>query len=190
MTVFRLVIHFGCSVPLIWLTWVLAQDDVAALGADPIKELQHFLGYGAILIFSLMFLLGILLQLWQKNAYQILRRPLGLWAFFWAFLHMLSYFLLELGQDIALFGSELINRPYLILGAVALFILTMMAITSLPNIKRWLGSRWFNLHQLAYPALILATIHYYWSVKSLTLSPVIMILLTSFITAWRLWKKR
>ncbi|WP_373767958.1 protein-methionine-sulfoxide reductase heme-binding subunit MsrQ [Glaesserella sp.] len=185
LTLLRIFIHLGCAVPLIWLAQVLLSGNEATLGADPVKELIHFLGYGAIVIFCSMFLLGIVLQWLKKNQYQILRRPLGLWTFVWVTLHITAYLVLELGLDLSLFFSELTTRPYLILGGIAFVILTLMALTSLPALKRRLGKHWGTLHQLAYPALILAVVHYYWSVKSLTLDPIIIGLAAIFIVGMK-----
>ncbi|MCK3655150.1 sulfoxide reductase heme-binding subunit YedZ [Pasteurellaceae bacterium Macca] len=182
----RIIIHLGCFAPLIWLATVLASGDETALGSDPIKEIEHFLGYTAILIFCFMFVLGIILQLLKKNQYQILRRPLGLWAFAWALLHVSSYFALELGLDFSLFISEIVNRPYLIFGGIAFGILTLMAITSLPQVKQAIGKKWFTVHQLAYPAIVLAAVHYYWSVKGITLAPIVVGVLVAAIVAWRI----
>lgn len=170
----RIFIHLGCASPAIWLGYALTSEDASLLGSDPIKEIEHFLGYTALIIFCVMFFVGIILQLLRKNQYQILRRPLGLWTFVWAALHVTSYFMLELGQDIGLFFSELFSRPYLILGFIAFAILTLMAITSLPSLKRKLGKNWFKIHQWAYVAIVLAEVHYYWSVKGVTLAPIVI----------------
>ena len=185
LTKLRIIIHLACFCPLIWLVSVLIDDNSNALGADPIKELEHFLGYTAIIIFCLMFLLGIFLQILNKNQYQILRRALGLWAFFWALLHVASYLVLELSFDFQLFFSELISRPYLILGSLAFLILLVMAITSLPILKRWLGKRWFHIHQWAYVAIISAAVHYYWSVKGVTLAPIVIGICVLSIVGWK-----
>ncbi|MDO4698754.1 MAG: protein-methionine-sulfoxide reductase heme-binding subunit MsrQ [Pasteurellaceae bacterium] len=182
----RFLIHFGCALPLVWLGYVLAIGDETAFGADPIKELEHFLGYTAIIIFCLMFLLGIVLQLLNKNQYQILRRPLGLWAFAWASLHIASFLFLELGFDFNLFFSELTIRPYLIFGAIAFLILFVMAITSLPALKQKLGKHWFSIHQWAYVAIVTAFVHYYWSVKSVTLAPIVIGGVVVGIVGWSL----
>lgn len=82
------------------------------------------------------------------------------------------------------------KRPYLILGSVAFLILAMMAITSLPSLKQTLGKRWFSLHQWSYIALAAAAIHYYWSVKSLTIAPIVVGCVTLFILAVRLIKNK
>ncbi|KAE9532244.1 protein-methionine-sulfoxide reductase heme-binding subunit MsrQ [Ursidibacter arcticus] len=185
LALYRVIIHLGCFAPFVWLTSVLLSGDETALGTDPIKEIEHFLGYTAIVIFCIMFLLGIVLQLRNKNQYQILRRPLGLWAFFYALLHVASYLVLELNLDFTLFFKELVSRPYLIFGGIAFIILLVMTMTSLPSIKNALGKKWFTVHQFAYLAIICAGIHYYWSVKSLTLDPIIIGAVICFIVAWR-----
>ncbi|OOF58614.1 protein-methionine-sulfoxide reductase heme-binding subunit MsrQ [Rodentibacter myodis] len=181
----QILIHLCCLSPAIWLGYALSGDNPNLLGSDPIKEIEHFLGYTAIIIFCVMFLVGIMLQVLRKNQYQILRRPLGLWAFVWAALHVTSYFMLELGQDVRLFFSELFSRPYLILGFIAFAILTVMAITSLPSLKRKLGQKWFKIHQWAYPAIGLAAVHYYWSVKSVTLAPLVIGACVFVILLWK-----
>ncbi|WP_301098785.1 protein-methionine-sulfoxide reductase heme-binding subunit MsrQ [Otariodibacter sp.] len=185
LTKLRIFIHLGCILPLIWLISVLWIGDETTFGADPIKEIEHFLGYTAIIIFCIMFLLGIILQILKKNQYQILRRPLGLWAFAWAVLHVASYLFLELGLDISLFFSEVISRPYLILGTIAFAILFIMSVTSLPYIKKLLAQYWFKVHQLAYIAIGAAGIHYYLSVKGVTLAPILIGITIAFIVLWK-----
>ncbi|AAP96638.1 sulfoxide reductase heme-binding subunit YedZ [[Haemophilus] ducreyi] len=184
LNVLRVIIHLGCGIPLVWLAFVLNSES-EVFGADPTKDLEHFLGYTAIIIFCIMFLLGIVLQLLNKNQYQVLRRPLGLWAFAWALLHVASYLVLELSLDVSLFFSELVQRPYLILGGIAFTILMVMAITSIPKVKTALGKKWFSVHQFAYPAIVLAAIHYYWSVKGVTLGPIVIGIMVTVIVLWK-----
>lgn len=181
----RSIIHLSCVLPLVWLSYILLIGNSEALGADPIKELIRFLGYTAIIIFCVMFLLGIVLQILNKNQYQILRRPLGLWAFAWALLHVSSYLVLELGLDFSFFVSELFVRPYLVLGGLSFLVLFIMSITSLPSIKQSLGKRWFSIHQMAYPAIVFAAIHYYWSVKGITLGPIVIGMMVTLIVLWK-----
>lgn len=185
LTLWRILIHLGCASPLAWLYWAVFVSESSSLGADPVKEIEHFLGFTALLIFCLMFLLGIFLQLIGKNQYQILRRPLGLWAFVWAVAHLLSYLFLELGGELGLFSQELFRRPYLIFGGLAWLILFIMSLTSLPRLKQWIGKRWFFLYQLAYPALAMAMLHYLWSVKSLTLPPILLGGCVLLIFCWK-----
>lgn len=118
------------------------------------------------------------------------RRMLGLWCFAWATLHLTSYALLELGlANLALLGQELINRPYLTLGALS-WLLLALAATSFQAAQRTLGSHRQRLHNLIYVIAVLAPIHYLWSVKILSPQPMIYGLSTLFLLALRYKKFR
>lgn len=182
----RIVLHSICLAPLLWLASVLFSGDESALGADPIKELIHFLGDTAIVIFCLMYLLGIVLQRLRLPEYQILRRTLGLWACAYALLHMVAFLGLELAWEIPLFLQEVVRRPYLVVGAFALALLMLLAISSLPSLKRRLGKGWFSLQQWGYVALVAGGVHYYWSLKSLSIQPLLVFALIGTIVVLRL----
>lgn len=182
----RFVLHSICLIPLLWLTVVLFSNDESALGADPIKELIHFLGDTAIVIFCLMYLLGIVLQRLRLTQYQILRRILGLWACAYALLHMLAFLGLELAWEFPLFLQEVGRRPYLAVGAFSLVLLVILAVSSLPILKWRLGKHWFSLQQWGYVALAAGGIHYYWSLKSLSTQPLLVLTLIGSILLLRL----
>ena len=119
------------------------------------------------------------------------RRLLGLWCFAWATLHLTSYTLLELGiNNLALLGSEVINRPYLTLGLISWLILLALAATSTQYLQRKLGRRWQTLHNFVYLVAILTPIHYLWSVKILSPQPLIYAGLAVALLACRYKKFR
>ena len=119
------------------------------------------------------------------------RRLLGLWCFAWACLHLTSYYLLELGYDhLRLLGSEIVSRPYLLLGMISWIILFALAITSFQRAQRKLGRRWQTLHNGIYLVAILAPVHYLWSVKVLSPQPWIYALLALALLGWRYNKLR
>lgn len=183
----RVVAHSLSALPALWLAYVLLSGDETQLGADPIKEIQHFLGFTAITILLIIFVLGIVFNLLKQFQLQILRRALGLWVWFYAILHIASYFLLELGGDIRLFLQELISRHYLIIGLGSFLILTLMSVSSLPAVKNVMGKSWRYVHKLGYVALLFGAIHYYWSVKNLTLASIVYLSLTAIIILWELY---
>ncbi|NBI12979.1 sulfoxide reductase heme-binding subunit YedZ [[Haemophilus] felis] len=186
LNIYRLFIHSLCAAPLIWLAWVLSSGDASQLGADPIKELIHFLGFGAISILITMFILGIVLFLLKQPQLQILRRPLGLWSWIYVSLHICTYLVLELGLEFSLFFNELLQRNYLIIGVFSFFILSLMALSSLPKLKQIMGKYWHYLHKFGYLALLLGAIHYYWAVKNITLGSVLYLSLSIFVMVWEL----
>ena len=103
------------------------------------------------------------------------RRLVGLYSFFWAVLHVVSYIVLDLNLNWGLLASEIVSRPYLSLGAISWLILMLLALTSFSAIQQKMGKHWQKLHNWVYLAVLLAPIHYYWSVKSGLLEPALYI---------------
>jgi sulfoxide reductase heme-binding subunit YedZ len=188
ITGLKVLLHLAGFLPLLWL---LLSIDQGWFSADPAKDIQHFTGRMA-----LKFLLGSLLiaplARYGKQPLLIrVRRLLGLWCFAWATLHLVSYSVLELGiSNLGLLGSELISRPYLTLGIISWLILLALALTSFQKAQRKLGKRWQTLHNGVYLVLILAPIHYLWSVKTFSPQPWIYALIAAILLAWRYKKFR
>lgn len=152
----------AASVPGYWL--YLAA--INALGPDPGKVLVDNLGQGA-----LIFLLGSLAmtplqKLTGWAGWIAFRRQLGLWSFAYATLHVCGYLYFLLGLDFGSFATELTDRPYIAVGAVALMGLLALAMTSTRWSMRKLGKRWKRLHRIIYPTLIVVLIHMLWVVRS------------------------
>lgn len=188
ITGLKVLLHLAGFLPLVWLFLAINQG---WLSADPAKDIQHFTGRMA-----LKFLLGSLLVTplarYGKQPLLIrVRRLLGLWCFAWATLHLVSYSLFELGiENLGLLGSELISRPYLTLGIISWFILLLLALTSFQKAQRKLGRNWQRLHNAIYIVLILAPIHYLWSVKTFSPQPWIYALIAAVLLLWRYKKVR
>lgn len=188
ITCLKVALHLAGFLPLLWL---LLSVDQGWFSADPAKDIQHFTGRMA-----LKFLLGTLLVTplvrFAKQPLLIrVRRLSGLWCFAWATLHLVSYSVLELGiSNLGLLGSELISRPYLTLGIVSWLVLLALALTSFQKAQRRLGRRWQTLHNGIYLVLILAPIHYLWSVKTFSPQPWIYAIIAAFLLAWRYKKFR
>jgi len=166
----RIAVHLGALVPLVWLLYAVPRG---ALGGDPVQALIHFLGLGALRLLLLALLVSPLVKILRFPALLRLRRPLGLWCFVWASLHIATWATLDLGLDWRLVGAEVVTRTYILLGFLAWLILAALAITSVPALVRRLGRHWKPLHRLSYPALLLVCVHFWWSVKGLELEPLI-----------------
>nr|WP_281434583.1 protein-methionine-sulfoxide reductase heme-binding subunit MsrQ [Erwinia phyllosphaerae] len=188
ITGLKVLLHLAGFLPFLWLILSINQG---WLSADPAKDIQHFTGRMA-----LKFLLGTLLVTplarYGKQPLLIrVRRLLGLWCFAWATLHLVSYALLELGIDnLGLLGSELISRPYLTLGIISWFILLLLSLTSFQKAQKKLGRNWQKLHNAIYIVLILAPIHYLWSVKTFSPQPWIYAFIALVLLLWRYKKFR
>lgn len=166
----RTAVHVGAFLPLVWLVHALYR---AALGGDPVQALIHFLGMGALRLLLLSLMISPLVKILHFPLLMQLRRPLGLWCFVWASLHIAAWATLDLGMDWHLVGAELVERTYILLGLAAWLVLALLAITSLPVLVRRLGRRWKSLHRLSYAGLLLVCVHFWWSAKSGWIEPAI-----------------
>lgn len=188
VTLLKMVLHLAAFLPLVYLFLAANQG---WLSADPAKDIQHFTGRMALKLLLATLLVSPLTRYLKQPLLIRTRRLLGLWCFAWACLHLTSYYLLELGYDhLRLLGSEIVSRPYLLLGMISWIILFALAITSFQRAQRKLGRRWQTLHNGIYLVAILAPVHYLWSVKVLSPQPWIYALLALALLGWRYNKLR
>ena len=157
-----LIFLVAASVPFYWL--YLAA--IAALGPDPGKVLVDNLGQGALVFLLCSLAMTPLQRLSGWAGWTSFRRQLGLWAFAYAVLHLSAYLYFLLGLDFSSFGAELVERPYITVGAVALMGLLALAATSTRWSMRKLGRRWKQLHRLVYPVLLIVLLHMLWVVRA------------------------
>lgn len=184
----KVVLHLAAFFPFVYL--FLAADQ-GWLSADPAKDIQHFTGRMALKLLLGTLLVSPLARYTKQPLLIRTRRLLGVWTFIWACLHLLSYYLLELGiENIRLLGSELVTRPYLTLGIVSWLILLALTATSFQWAQRKLGRRWQTLHNAIYLVAILAPVHFLWSVKVLSPQPVLYALVALALLVWRYKKFR
>ncbi|MFB2863189.1 protein-methionine-sulfoxide reductase heme-binding subunit MsrQ [Aeromonas sp. MdU4] len=179
----RGLVHLGSFGFLLWLGYALP---AGLLGGDPVPELIHYLGKGALNLLLLTLLVSPLAKRWRQGQLIKLRRPLGLWCMVWALLHFMVWLGLDLQFDWGLIGSELVKRRYIVVGMVALLLLLALGITSLPALQRRMGTAWQKLHNWVYAVALLVPVHYWWSLKSGWLEPLIYLLLAGAL----LWPRR
>ncbi len=166
----KLVIHLSALLPLVFTFYQAISDQ---LGADPVEDLLHFTGISAFNLLLISLMVSPLAKTFKTAALIRVRRVLGLYAFAYALIHFLVYIFFELQLEWQLLISEIIKRPYITVGFVALLILSVMAITSTKKSQIKLGRKWQSLHNLVYLSAILIALHYIWSVKSDMVQPII-----------------
>ncbi|MFT4939280.1 MAG: sulfoxide reductase heme-binding subunit YedZ [Paraglaciecola sp.] len=182
ITVLKVLIHLSAFTPIFIVYWRAFSDD---LGADPVEALLHFTGISAFNLLLLSLLVSPLAKTLRQGLLVNVRRLLGLYAFFYAFCHFTSYIIFELQLEWGLLLSEIIKRPYITVGFVALLMLTSLAATSTKAAQRKLGSKWQKLHNWVYLASLLIALHYIWSVKSDLVQPIIYWLLLITLLTFR-----
>jgi methionine sulfoxide reductase heme-binding subunit len=182
--VLHIGVHIGAVLPLLWLVVVGIPE--GRLGGDPVEELTHFLGKGAIHLLFLTLCVSPLAKKLKMGQLMRLRRPLGLWCFVWASLHFSVWIVLDLQFYWGLIGEEIVERNYLLVGFTAWLILLVLAVTSVPSIMRAMRARWKKLHSWIYLVAVLAPVHYLWAVKSGVIEPGIYLA----IALGLLWLRR
>lgn len=182
VTTLHIGVHLAAALPLLWLFYAVG---AGRLGGDPVVELIHYLGMGAIRLLMLTLLVSPLAKWLGYGQLNRLRRPLGLWCFTWASLHFCTWMALDLGFNWSLIGAELVKRTYILIGFSAWLILLALAVTSLPALMRRMGKRWKKLHGLLYVVVLLACWHFWWSVKGGWIEPAIYLSIALLLLLWR-----
>lgn len=184
----KLATFLVCSVPL-----VLVGTDAlrGRLGANPIESILNRFGYWT-LVFLLLALLPTPLRIlfdWTWPA--VHRRMIGLFAFFYASLHLGTYVGLDQFFDWRAIVDDVVKRRFIAIGMLAFSLLVPLAVTSTGGWVRRLGYvRWKRLHRLAYVAAVCGVVHFGWRVKADLRQPLIFACLLTVLLAVRLVRLR
>ncbi|MEW6981606.1 protein-methionine-sulfoxide reductase heme-binding subunit MsrQ [Colwelliaceae bacterium 6471] len=178
----KVVIHLGAFIPLIYMYYLAIGDQ---LGGDPVEAIIHFTGIGAFNLLLITLLITPLTKRFKLKMLMNTRRLLGLYAFTYAMLHILNFLFFEVQFNLSLFVEEIFDRAYITVGMLAALCLLALAVTSFSRVKRTMGKSWQTLHNLIYLIVLLVAIHFYWSVKSEIIEPLIYIVITVFLLSLR-----
>jgi len=165
------------------LTWIACLSPFAllvyqavtnTLGPDPTATITLTTGYNALLLLILSLAITPIRNLSPRLNWLIkLRRLLGLFAFFYASLHLGTYIALYMNFDLSVFRTDITKRRFIIAGFSAWLLLLPLAATSTTwSIRKLGGKRWNRLHKLVYVAAICGIVHYWWQVKPGVLTPL------------------
>jgi sulfoxide reductase heme-binding subunit YedZ len=173
--------------PFIWTGLRFAMGD---LGANPIEALLHSAGRWTLILLLGGLSISPLRRLTGWNQIIKVRRLVGLFAFFYASLHLLIYLGLDQGFAWSYIVEDILERPFITSGAAAFLLLVPLAVTSTKGWIRRLGKRWLRIHRLVYVAAFLGVLHYYWKVKLDTFWPLVAVsVLASLLMARVPWKR-
>jgi len=165
------LVFLAAASPLLWLAGRAVRG---ALGPDPVAEVLNRLGlYALVLLLCSLACTPLQLVLGWKWPLRV-RRMLGLFAFFYASLHLTTYVAVDQGLDVASIGKDIVKRRFVTVGFAAWCCLFPLAVTSTQGWVKRLGfRRWKALHRLAYLAAVLAIFHFVWRFKTALLEPLI-----------------
>lgn len=162
------------------------------LGANPIESLTHRTGFWALVLLLATLAVTPLRRITGWNAVNQIRRPLGLFAFFYASLHLAIFVGVDHAFAVEQILADVLERPYVTAGTAAILLLVPLAATSTRGMMRRLGGRrWQLLHRLVYPAAGLAVLHFVWLVKADLRRPLIFgFILLVLLLLRLLWPRR
>ncbi len=191
--IWKPVVFLLCLIPAV-LVVTDALEITGRLGANPVEEIQDRFGYWALRFIMITLAVTPLRRLLGWNWLSRFRRMLGLFTFFYAFMHFLTWFVLDRELRLADIVEDLTERPFITLGFTAFVLLAALAITSFAAIRRRMGRKWQTLHNAAYAVGLLGVWHYWWQVKKDISEPLIYAVILSVLLGvryfWHLKRKK
>jgi len=179
-------IFFMALIPFIWLLLKVFQND---LGPDPAQALSIETGEWTLRFLLLTLAITPFRQIFRMVEIARLRRMIGLFAFFYASIHFLSWMAFILGFRWLAIAEELVERPYITVGFLAYVILFLLGVTSTNSMVRRLGKNWKRLHKFVYAASILAIVHLLWILRTDVTEAVIYGVLLAILLGYRIFRK-
>ena len=169
----KTITWLACLAPVAWLVWGAVTDN---LGPDPTANMAFATGLATLRLLAITLAITPLRRLSTRLNWLIkFRRLFGLFAFFYATLHLLIYVALYSNFNVPAMFGDIAKRRFITMGVAAYLLLLPLALTSTTWAIRKLGGKnWNRLHKLIYVAVICGIIHYWWQVKHGVLKPLDM----------------
>ncbi len=168
------------------LAYVIVLAATGRLGVNPIETVTLLTGRWTLRFLLVTLAITPVRRLFRWNEIIQLRRMLGLFAFFYASLHLATYLALDQFFDWRTIVEDVTKRPFIMAGLGAFALVTPLALTSTRGWIRRLGRNWARLHMLIYPAAVLGVVHFVWKVKSDYSSPTRYALILAMLLLVRL----
>ena len=184
---FRSSVFLLSTIPFIVITYKIFLNK---LGPEPIKEITHHTGEWTLLFLIFTLAMSPLKQITNMNIWISVRRMLGLFAFFYASLHMLTYVGLDYRFDMNEISKDILTKRFIFVGFAAWLLLVPLALTSSKKMMSVLKQYWKKLHRLIYLIALLGVTHFIWLVKKDITEPLIYLLIILFLLAFRVKFKR
>ncbi|HEV2835599.1 MAG TPA: protein-methionine-sulfoxide reductase heme-binding subunit MsrQ [Pyrinomonadaceae bacterium] len=187
MTFPKLVVFVNSLIPIVLLLWDLYRKQV---GPNPLEFATKTTGMLTLVFLCLTLAVSPLRKIFGVKSLVNFRRMLGLFAFFYGSLHLLTYVWFDRGFNLISAAQDVARRPFILVGMTAFVLMVPLAITSTNRmVKRLGGKRWARLHRLVYVAAIAGVIHFWMLVKSDTSLPFTFGFIVLFLLGYRLLLK-
>jgi sulfoxide reductase heme-binding subunit YedZ len=180
----KVVVFVAALVPLALL---IRGTLTGNLGVNPAETIRLETGRWTLKFLLLSLAITPTRRLTGWNILIQYRRLLGLFAFFYASLHLVTYWAFDHAFDFTPIPDDILKRPFITIGFASFLLMVPLALTSTKGWIRRLGKKWALLHRLVYVAAICAVIHFAWKVKVFTGDPVIYAAILAILLAFRLF---
>ena len=160
------------------------------LGPEPVKEITHFTGEWTLIFICLTLAMSPLKRLTNSIFWINIRRMLGLFVFFYATLHLLTYVAIDYRFDWEPIINDVIKKKYIYIGFSAWLLLIPLALTSSKKMVKLLKQNWKKLHRLIYIIAIFGSLHFIWLSKTIFFKPLIYALIILFLLSLRIKFKK
>jgi sulfoxide reductase heme-binding subunit YedZ len=183
----KLVLLLNGLVPLTLLLWDLYRKQV---GANPLEFVTRTTGMLTLVFLLISLVVTPVRRVTGLNWLTRFRRMLGLFAFFYGSLHLMTYVAFDRFFHLTTIPADVLKRPFIAIGMTAFFLMLPLAVTSTDKmVKRLGGKRWMRLHRIVYLSGILGVLHYYMLVKSDVRLPLTFAFLLAVLLGFRIFAK-
>jgi methionine sulfoxide reductase heme-binding subunit len=184
VVILKILVHIACIAPIAWLVMRGFQNN---LGPDPTHTVTFFTGRGTLRLLVITLAISPVRRLIPRLSWIIrFRRMLGLYAFFYGCLHLMTYVWLYAGFSWAAMVDDISRRKFITAGLTAWLLMVPLALTSTAwSIRKLGGKNWTRLHWLVYVAAIAGVVHYWWGVKQGVRTPMGITVVLAILLAAR-----
>ena len=184
---FKPSIFFFSLIPFIIIVYKTLFNE---LGPEPVKEITHHTGEWTLIFIVLTLTMTPLKIITNLSIWISFRRMLGLFVFFYATLHMLTYVIIDYRLDFDSIFKDILTKKFIFAGFTAWLLLLPLALTSSKKAVIFLKDKWKKLHKLIYIIAILGVVHFIWLVKKDLTEPLIYAVIILFLLLFRIKSKR
>ncbi len=184
---FKPSIFILSTIPFLFITYKIFFNK---LGPEPVKEITHFTGEWTLIFICLTLSMSPLQKFTNLNYWIKIRRMLGLFVFFYASLHLLTYIGIDYRFSWQPIIDDVVKKKYIFVGFAAWILLIPLTITSSQKMMLLLKQNWKKLHRLIYVIAILGSLHFIWLSKTIYFKPLIYFVLIIFLLILRINFKR
>ena len=171
------------TIPFIIITYKIFFNK---LGPEPVKEITHFTGEWTLIFICLTLAMSPLKKFTNLNFWIKVRRMLGLFVFFYASLHLLTYVGIDYRFSWQPIFDDVVKKKYIFVGFAAWILLIPLAVTSTQKMMLILKQYWKKLHRLIYVIAILGSLHFIWLSKTIYFKPLIYFVLITVLLVLRI----